>query len=30
MFFGEGGADRMSEKYGVPVLGHLPSFGADP
>ena len=22
--FGEGGADRMSEQYGVPVLGHLP------
>lgn len=22
--FGEGGAERMSEQYGVPVLGHLP------
>ncbi len=22
--FGEGGADRMSRQYGVPVLGHLP------
>lgn len=22
--FGEGGADRMAEKYNVPVLGHLP------